>query len=395
MTLGRRGRGTGGRPTVPLGGRDDRRGSATPPASGDVEVEELPAQQVASRCGSRPGIGASLGVVAVLAILAAGFGVLGGRGSPTATAAVGAGPSVVPPATPAYTGEQLMTPTVPCQPAGEGVPGLTLNLSERAIPGDTEVVESLGPVPPEPTAAAPEPLTSRAPMDVRSDVVAEIRTDGDVCAVAWLIQLDDPRNTPIVIEAMGNPSRNPLVAVQNRFWLPLAQYRGSAGELHATLTYPSVVVRSRWSIRILPFQAPSATLTSNGQLLDLGQGCDVQLTLASGWSERVDQCFADIDRALDPASITAETAPLVFRFEEGWHIEGPAVACGHLSPGLTFSPDPACNVPWKAETASLTIYPPGAPGSSALAIATCGTQELADATNQICGTWYASLDVRR
>ena len=45
-------------------------------------------------------------------------------------------------------------------------------------------------------------------------------------------------------------------------------------------------------------------------------------------------------------------------------------------------------------TDALVIDPPTSAGTWTLSVSTCGLQELADTTNTICGTWYATLDVQ-
>jgi hypothetical protein len=376
VTLGRRGREPAGRGPVP----DERWGV--------VEVEELPTQRVALRKPDRPRLGVLIATSVGIALLAAGLGALGGRPAPRGAADVAVGPPSAAPLA-AYTGEPLERPTVPCRQSEDAPPGIDLNLGGRAV-HSYFLVDLRNP----PQPASPGTMQSLPPaLDVRSDLPAEVRVVGDVCAVAWQIQLRDDNSGTIELETMGNPSGNPLVAAQNRFRVALGQHRGSTGWLQASLSFPSATLQAWWLIRILPFQAPSARLTLADLAIDLAQGCDVNLTLGSGWNERLNPCFDDVDRAQEAASIASAAVPLLFRFRDGWRVDGPAVGCGQLSE-RRFLVDGDCRIDARVDGDALVIEPPTPPGTWTLSIGACGIQELADATNTICGTWYATVDVR-
>ena len=383
MTLGRRGREPAEHRAVPAG-----RGAVPDERWGVVEVEELPTQRLAVRRPDRPRLGVLIAASAGVALLAAGLGALGGRPAPRGAADVAVGPPSPAPLA-AYTGEPLERPTVPCRQSADAPPGIDLYLGGRAVHSYFLVDLRSTPQP-----ASPGTTPSLPPaLDVRSDLPAEVRVQGDVCAVAWQIQLRDDNSGTIELDTMGNPSGNPLVAAQNRFGLALAQHRGGTGWLQASLTFPSATLQAWWLIRILPFQAPSAQLTFADRAIDLAQGCDVNLTLASGWNERVDPCFDDVDRAQEAASIARAAVPLRFRLPDGWRVDGPAVGCGQLS-GRRFLVDRDCRIDARVDGDALAIDPPTIPGTWTLSIGACGIQELADATNTICGTWYATVNVQ-
>ncbi len=75
-------------------------------------------------------------------------------------------------------------------------------------------------------------------------------------------------------------------------------------------------------------------------------------------------------------------------------LAGPGLGCGQLS-GTIFVLGPQCVIGEpQSEQFSFTFAAPLQPGVIALALFTCGTQVLADATNRLCGTWYANVEVR-
>ena len=393
MTLRDGGRGPAGRQRGLPTGRDDRRGGAAF-APGGVEIEELPAQPVLGRAGSRPGIGVALTAIAVALILAAGFGVLGGRPAPAPTATNGG--LAVATETPATEPSAevvvpLVTPGTPCLPTNQKLPEAVLDIEGNTF--KARVYSWTGPGAEPSLAIIPRDPATAARIDVRSDIPAQIRTGSDVCAVSWSIDLDDQRQR-IGLESVANAARDPGYAVQNRFALVLAPYRGGDFDLAARLDFVDVSVLATWPIRILPFDAPKPRLTLGKRDIDLAPGCDVQLTLGSGWSERVNDCLAEISRLPRTGAIPPTSGPLTFRFEDGWQMEGASLSCGSL-PEQHYVADPDCPFGWSVNTGALSIQPPGRFHAWTLAINACATQSQADAANQICGTWYATLEVSR
>ena len=397
MTLGGAGRGTAGRGSVGRGpaGRDDRRlPAATDPWSAAVEVEELPPQRVATRGRAGLGLGGAIAAGAAVVLLAAGLGFWGGR--PQATPpAVADGTIGVPTAVPVFTGEPLATPELPCGDSPSGPPGVLLGVGGRSTMGSVEVVDRRPGASPGAGTLAEIPFAVPPPrVDVPSDIVAQVWTAGRVCAVGWKIQVVGDG----LLDLLGfvdNPDRLPAFASQNRFGLVLVPYEGQDLDLRATLVFQDFTVRATWPIRVLPFTRPAGTFTARRTPLPTLEGCDVELTLGNGWVSRPNTCGTDIVE--DPGTPTAVQPgqKLVFKFDqEGWQIDDATVACGQLVIAR-FVVDRACRLQDPArDQFSATLTAPKQSGVFALAVQACGTQELADATNRLCGTWYANLEER-
>jgi len=358
-----------------------------------VEIEELPAQPVLARGPGRgrPGLTAAVAAGLLVLILAAGFGALGGRPAPSPTVPGVAAASTAPSPAPATAVPPLVTPAVPCLPHGLALPEVQLMVNERGIVGARTVFEWTQPgLQASPGIVLQDPPAGRT--ELRSDVLAELRTVGDACASAWSIDLATG-NDSILLEDFGGAPGDEGFGTQNRFGLVLGRYRGHDYDLRAELTFPGVTMQTTWPIRILPFRAPSAQLTVGNRNLDIVPGCDIQLGLGTGYAEAVNPCFADLDRLPRTATIADTANPLVFRFSSGWLVDGPSVACGSIAENR-FQLDPSCGVGWSDESLALSIFAPGI-GMWTLAINACAMQLLPDATNQACGTWYATIKVRR
>jgi hypothetical protein len=291
----------------------------------------------------------------------------------------------------------MVIPAVPCLPLARALPEVRLAVGSNGIGGAEKIYEwtQTG------AEAAPAMVlhdpTVAGRTELRSDVLAELRTVDDSCASAWNIELASPGEA-IGLENFGGSFGEEGLGTQNRFALDLGRYRGHDYDLQAELAFPGVTVRTTWPIRILPFAAPSAQLTVGDRKLDIVPGCDVQLVLGTGYAELADPCFADLDRLPKTASIRRPGPPLLFRFPAGWLIEGPTVVCGRID-AHRFDEDSSCVVGWSYEPTSLSILDPrgtedGDDGPWTLAINVCGTEVLNDATNAACGTWYATIEPR-
>ena len=388
MTLGRPGRGPAG--------RDDRRHSgAFEPWSGAVEIEELPAQPVQPGRRSGPGLGGVLAFGAAVLLLAAGLGFLGGRPGPTSPLAIARPSSGGGVTTPPYTGEPLVTPVRKCGASPSGPPGILLDVGGRSTLGAVDVLDS------EPASSSvlggvegvPE-QTLPPRVDVRSDIAVEVWTAGRACAVGWTIEVLG-RPASDVLEFVANPGREPGLASQDRFRLVLADYAGQSIDLSATLVFPSFTLRAIWPIRILPFSPPAGVFKAARVPIPALMGCDVRLTLGNGWDARQNFCP---DAVGDNRALPTRVEPgqkLEFKFDHAdWEVDEAAIACGHLSL-TTFAVDTTCRLEdAERDQFSFIVTVPDLPGEVALALLTCGTQVLADATNRLCGTWYANLEVR-
>jgi hypothetical protein len=398
VTLGRDGRAPDGGSGRPAAGRDDRRVGSTAKGWenaqapwGGPEIEELPAQPVLAPGRGRPGLTTAAAAGVLVVILAAGFGVLGGRRSPSPTSPALAAASATTSLAAPSVAEPLVTPAVPCLPLARALPEIRLMVAGRGGAGALNVYEWIQPGPQQTQGIV---LRDLAPgrTELRSDVLAELQTVGDACASAWTIDLGGPDDA-IRLEDIESAPGDPASARQNRFALDLARYRGHDYDLHANLTFPEVMLQTTWPIRILPFDPPSAQLTMSDQKVDVEPGCDLQLVLGTGYTELVNPCYADLRRLPKVASIARPSGPLVFRFPEGWYVVGASVTCGLIAEER-FQPDPSCEIGWDDQGASLSIFGPSQ-GTWTLAIYGCATQPLTDVTNQACGTWYATIDARR
>ena len=396
MTLGRDRRGSDWRPSRPGAGHDDRRGTegrppwaGSPAPYGDVEVEELPAQPVLASGRGRPGLAAAGAAAVLVALLAAGFGVLGGRPapSPTSHAVAAASPSGAVPS-PAEA-VPLVTPAVPCALSAIGLPEIILDNQAGEFAGTLEVLEWTQPGPMPTPVFVPEASPS-APIDIRSDVNPELRTIGEACAFAWIIEVTDPTQA-IRLERFGSEAE-PDVARQNRFELTLSRYRGRLFELHATLSFPGVLTRTTWPVRVLPYDAPKPTLTRGGKAIDVKPGCDVELILGNGYSELVNPCPDELNELPVAATIRGQGTGMTFALPEGWFLMDTSVTCGLLSE-QRLTPDPNCEVAWSDQGTSVSIDEPSTAGTWTLGINSCGSQFLDGARNQVCGTWYATIEV--
>ena len=375
MTLGRRGR------------DPEPRAIATSEAWQTVEVEELPAQRVPSRGPARPGSGALLAAGGLAVILVAGLGFLGGRGQGRAESAA-AEPS---PTRPPNAAKPYITPSIPCGPSQPGiVQGATLMAAGTQAPGAVEVIDWLGSVPSTVPSAPGVPTST--PIEIRADIFSVLYTVGDVCALAWQIALVDSDGS-IAIETVENPKADPGFAQQNRFELPLWQYRGRDYELEALLTFPNAIVRATWPVRLLPFELPRPSLMAGSRPIAVEPGCDLQLSLGSGGREPVDPCDASV-AAAPPVSTVNVGQPLTFGFSEGWGITPFAAACGQLTE-VEFIPETDCEIPIEAIDQSARFAAADVAGTWTVGIAACATQQLSDTYNEVCGTWYATVRVQK
>lgn len=385
MTLGRRGR-------EPVQGPAPRREPLA------VEVEDLPPQRVQARGPVRPHLGPVLAASAVGVILIAGLGLLGGRALPRPGGTATIRPSAAATHPPDVVPAPRVTPNVACVPIpADVVPGAILQVGARRELGSVEIVGPPGP----PPVLPPGDVDVAGPnerIEIRSDLVSMLHTQGDACALAWKIALVDEYHA-IMLEVVSNPDASPGYAQQNRFDLSLWPYRARRGgadfRLDAGLSYPDVAVLVRWQVRILPFQAPEPNLAGAGTEIPLIQGCDVELILFGGGHERVNPCFGDVG-AFPASPITIKRrAPLVFDFPIGWDFNLAEVVCGQLSgSGFVREPEATCAVTAQADSEVLAIEAPRQTGRWTLKVGGCAVQRLSDAENDLCGSWYATVRVR-
>jgi hypothetical protein len=384
VTLGRRGREPAGRAD---GGDPHWRA---------VEVEELAPQRVLGSRSRRPGSGQLLAVAGVTALLAVGLGVFGGRPTahpaadallPSKGAEAGSSETVGREVTPF---PPIATPAVPCRPSTDPVPRAVLDVDGAETAPMFEEMDFGGPAAPDATA----PDFGEVPAYGRTEIPAyarvSLRIADDACAVGWSIDLTDP-NQAINLERVTNEERDPQLAQQNRFELPVARLRGADYNLIAQLTYADALRRAIWPIRILPFQVPMPWLLAGNRSLAVNQGCDLQLIIR-GDSQLLSPCDGSL-ASPPPVTRVRAGAPLSFSFSEGWEMQIGAIDCGQLT-GVEFVPEPDCQIPFKVTAGLATFEAAPVPGTWTVAISGCAVQRLDNGQNAVCGTWYAVIRVQ-
>ncbi len=363
-----------------------------------ASLEELPSLPlpVVPRRGPRLGLGGTLAVGATAALLAAGFGILGGRPSASPSPPVGGVAPTVPrasmaPPSPGVAPE--VTPYSACADPPTSRPGLQLQVNGVPHPGPVEVlqwhVDPASPEPSPPLAENPERVV------VPADVITEIWIAGGACAVGWNIGLvGNP-----VLDSFSNPELDPAIALQNRFALTLAPFVGRDLNLRADLFFPTLSARAIWPITVEAVDRPIAALQVGPEAWSLVEGCDVSLALGNGYEyPRDPTCLGDMP--IEPAAaieVDAE-ARLGFRLED-WDLMSAVLTCGRLS-GTSFiaQPEPGCflEASTRFDPSTLAEFPPlpaDIEGSWTIQISACALSGGLAATNSLCGSWYATIEV--
>jgi hypothetical protein len=385
--------------------RDAQRGArpAPPGAPNDPwgsrpEVEELPAQPVVPRGTSRLGLGGTIAVVGVVVLLAAGFGVLGGRpeATPVPTRGGAAVASTAPVPTP-FPGTPAVTPWIECAESPSAAPEITLQINGQAAPGYVEVLvrtASEGHVVPSPARPGRSPATTE--IEVPADVITQVWVEGGACAVQWRIGLRDDAGGVVTLDYQPNELSIPEFAAQNRFALAVAPHAGADYDLVAELVFETMTVRARWRISIPALELPVAVVhTASGPVAAV-EGCDVTLTLGNGWSEALSPCVDDVGEPPVESAVVHPGERLEFRLE-GWGAPDAGLAvCGRLNgPSFVAVPVPGCLMD-SAAPAPFVFDAPHELGRWIVALSACASQaaSLGVGQNRICGTWYASIHVQ-
>ncbi len=417
----RQGGSSSGRGSSWRGPRVEHRPAPAPPPgafgdswTGRAELEELPAQPVLPRGSPRLGVGGTLAVVAIVGLVAAGFGLLGGRPeAPDATPRVRPSQAAfVPSQVVEPVPSPLVTPWTECGGPFAGPVDVSLQVGGRPAPGAVEIVSlSYHAQSPEPSTAAavtsgaqrtapgppqtgPEapglPLVSPRRVDVPIDVITEIWIGGSRCALAWNIDLVGGPT----IASVPNPEADPGYAAQNRFQLEFDPFVGGEHDLRAVLLFPSFVARVTWPIRILPIERPRTSLRVGDVDVEPAPGCDVAITFGPERSVPLNPCDDDIgEPLLDAVPVRSGTA-ISFELVD-WFLDSGVVTCGRMS-GNSFvaEPRPGCSYELE-DPGTFTFEAPPQNGRWTLAISACGSRAASQgpATNRLCGTWYADIVV--
>jgi hypothetical protein len=350
-------------------------------------VEELPPQSVVPRGASRLGLGGTVAVVAMVALLAAGFGLLGGRPSEAPRLSYEANaPSEEPDLTPiGPTPSPLVTPWTECAEAPVSAPEITLQVGGLGYPGVVSLLEQS-------IAAPTAPVTDPPPQDlatVPTDAITELWVEGGACALAWVVDLSDGRQ----LDAVRNTNRDPGYVSQNRIALRFHPLEDGDHQLRAILVLQTLTVRATWPIRIEPTPINAVLHTRDGSARPV-MGCDVTLLLGPDRNELLNPCVDDVGEPPDDAVPVRSGDRLEFELE-GWRIEGASVVCGRLS-GQSFltQPRPGCSI-FQDEPGRFEFEAPPGNARWTLALSACGRREASVGIGDIhvCGTWYANVVV--
>ena len=386
--------------------RDDRVPGRRPegdprPWTGGAELEELSLQPARSRRTARLGVGGALAIAGAVGLLATGFGLFGGRPSPSTvpTAGAASGPAAgIPTGVLAGYESPRVRPAVECGPAPTQPPAVLLVVDGVATPGLVEVVPAPGSV--DPTGSGGAASASSGPrIEVPVDAKTELWIAGRACAHAWTIELSHPCGQPgcgVILDALYNPERRPAYASQNRFQLNFFGHRGLADvELRALLSLADLEVKASWPIKVGDFVVPEAMLVSDGDSTLATAGCDVVVTLRSGGLGYQSEagCQGDIRpwEVMAPV-VVSRGEGLSFRVGQ-WFIDTAHVLCGRLSGETFYGPDDGCRLAPGGYAGSVEFAAPDVTGPWTLAIEGCAEEDKGGG-NRICGTWYAEVEVR-
>ena len=346
---------------------------------------------VAPRKRPRPSLAGTIAVVAILGLLAAGFGVLGGRPSASPSLPVGgevrSEQSSAPGATAGPT--PLVTPFSACAEAPTARPEVQLQVNGVPTPGMVEVLQWL-----DAATAAPDPLATPqaplAPVPVPVDVITEVWIVGGACAIGWDIGLIGNQ----VLTSFVNPTMNPDLALQNRFLLTLAPFGGRDMHLRADLFFPTLIARATWPIRVGTVDRPVAELRNGDREGALVEGCDVVLTLGNGYQYPSDPvCLGDMPSAPTSPLEIGRDDRLEFRLGD-WDVQGAVLTCGRLSEtSFIVEPEPGCYLEASQfDQEPFATFPPlpvDIEGAWTIQISACARA----ATNNLCGSWYANIEI--
>jgi hypothetical protein len=368
-----------------------------------AELEELGVQQVARQRRSRPGLGPAIGALALVGLLATGFGLLGGRpdATPTWTDAAIAAPSMPTPSLdPMRT--PVVTPWSECGPDPVEPPVIKLESNGRPFAGEVELAvdgQSIGPTPtPLPSNMNPFGTIRGPDVSVRPDVITELWIEGGACALEWSIELiDHVSRAGFVLSEAHNPAMDPGYAAQNRFnvSLGMGEHRaiGHDVQFGGVFVFRTMIVRAFWRLRIGELDRPYPQLLPTEQFgrTVATEGCDVTMSLGNGYVEGTNPpCDTDLTFPLEQGVLVEAGDMLNFVFS-GWTPSGFVVQCGDTV-DVDFAEWHWSDC-WSANPVGRPFPAPEFTGERTLAFATCATQDGSNAENRICGTWYMRVEV--
>jgi hypothetical protein len=365
----------------------------------NLEVEELPTQAVGPHSTSRIPLTGAIAVGAVGILLAAGFGLLGGRtgvalGSPIPSQVADASSPASPPVVTQPTGEPLVSPWGPCGDAGDDVPMPYLKVDgvqhvgrvEQNVRGPGQDIDVFD----------DEPGEDLERVEVPMDALTEIWMPGGRCANAWYIAIrsyDDP--VPVVLESVSNDALDPAIASQNRFELFVAPYEGDF-DLGAIFALEDVSLRATWLIHVPELAPPDVSLRAGAEAIQTVIGCGAVQRVANGLAKLLVPCTSEVGHKPSRATDVAPGQELDFAID-GWVSTGMTITCGQTVDGRYIRQlDPACLLEGHLGDGGIRFAAPGEAGTWTLAISSCATpgRFIFTGVGELCGTWYADIRVR-
>lgn len=353
----------------------------------DVELEELPVQAVARRGRSRLSVPSVLAAVALVGLLAAGFGALGGRPEASIASPAGTLPTDVAAESPSsrpsngQPPQPAVTPNRICGALPDDLPEVYLGVDGNPTPGEVRVETG--------TLGSPPDASGRL-VAIPAGAVVQVLIEGAACAVAWDITLLMPDGELVPLETQQNADLDPRFASQNRFDLDLSfsEAMPEVAWLYARLEFPGQRIVARWPVVLVIFERPRAVLRVAGEVRSFPtvEGCTFFLAYRNG-SEEGHYCERDLSGPLPPPAKIEPGTPLLLAFE-GWSVLNSTPRCGAVTDRVF---EPLATPCWDA---SALTFPAPPRADVVISIAACAEQDAIGWRNEICGTWYARVDTR-
>lgn len=379
-------------------------GEPSGPWSGHAEVEELPAQAVMPRGTPRLGLTGTIAVIAMVGLLAAGFGMLGGRPDASPDGQAASTPSsparsASPAPTPPRVVHPKVTPWTECGRPRALPPSIDLQVDGTRYAGTIEEMDlAFFGIPSGPMRGLPE-YSEDQRIDVPVDLISELWIEQGVCAVAWSLGLVRGTQVFLPLDFQGNLDRDPLLAAQNRFPLQLYPYADGDYILVAVLDLGTTVVRASWPIHVPSVDVPTAFLLTDDDQVPAVMGCEVFILFANHVGDDLNPCADDVD---DPPTETAVVkAGSLIRFwmtgaGDPWQVDDASAICGRLE-GPSFVPGEECLARvFPIQEGGAAFRVPRREGQWVVSISGCGWTEASRPVyrNQVCGSWYVNIAVR-
>jgi hypothetical protein len=202
-----------------------------------------------------------------------------------------------------------VTPAVAC---GVGI-------ASGAVPALVLVVDDGSAV------AAPPDLDGVEPVTVRLGQTVEVRTEGDVCAQGWTLEVRDDAGNSFLQESYPNPVDNPFIAAQNR-WALTQLLVGEAIVTAQARFAGNGAVEATWRLRVDAPELPSVIASGSDGSAAVLPGCGQFWSLPNGISAFEPCDFQSIPHGLQILAISEGEA--VHVDVPGWTIVNWFGRCG-------------------------------------------------------------------